>query len=641
MPRKVLGRYGRRVLRAMAEVVVPLDRSSPDMEPLIERVDDTLCQFPWIRCLAWRFFLLVFEWLGVLYCGRCRPMSFMNANMRRRYVGFFRHTRWFVTRGVMRSLEVLVFLHYYSLPQVERRLGYLRQFKPAANPPQFPAANLLRDFPSKDVTVEPDVCVIGSGAGGACVAMSMAQAGRSVALVEEGDFFGAQDFGHDAVTMGKMLFREAGSIFTLGYPPMYTLTGRCVGGTTMVNSGTSFRTPAKVFHWWKERFGLTTWSPERLEPYYQQVEELLELELAKEEVQGRSGKVFARGLEKLGGKLQPLLRSAPGCSGSGVCFLGCPTNAKKSLHLSVIPLALQAGARLYARCRAERIKFRRHHVDAVMARFVDPVTGARGPRLAIKPRAVVVSCGTLHTPVLLSRSGIPDVSRQRGRNLSMHPVARVVALMDEEVRGWEGIPQGYYSDVLSDEGIALEGVFLPPAFAAGSVLSFGQEHREVMSNYDRLAMFGMMVADTSRGRVINGPAGHTVVFYNVNRHDLSRIQRGIAYLVEAFFAAGAKKVFTCIYSLPMVTPEQGASTVASLKLRSKDLELQAFHPLGTCRMGADPREAVLDPSGRVYGLDNLFVADGSIFPTPLEVNPQTTIMAAALKIADHINVEHL
>ena len=625
----------------MAEVLVPLDRLSPDMEPLIERVNDTLCRFPWIRRLAWRFFLLVFEWLGILYCGQCRPMSFMNADMRRRYIDFFRHTRWLVTRGLIRGLEGMVFVNYYSLPQVERRLGYSRQFKPAGSSPQFPVANLVRDFPSEDVSVEADVCVIGSGAGGACVAMSLAQAGRSVALIEEGDFLGAKDFGQDAVTMSKMLFREAGSIITLGYPPIFTVTGCCVGGTTVVNSGTSFRTPDRIFHWWSERFGLTTWSPERMELYYQRAEELLELELAKEEVQGRSGKVFAQGLEKLGGKLQPLQRSAPGCSGSGVCFLGCPTNAKKSLHLNVIPLALQAGARLYARCRVERIKFRRHHVDAVVARFVDPVTGVRGPRLVVRPRAVVVSCGTLHTPVLLSRSGVPNFSGQRGRNLSLHPVARVVALMDEEVRGWEGIPQGYYSDVLADEGITLEGVFLPPAFTAGSVLSVGQEHREVMSNYSRLAMFGMMVADTSRGRVINGPTGHTIVFYNVNRRDLSRIQKGIAFLVKTFFAAGAKKVFTCIYSLPVVTREQGASTVARLKIRSKDFELQAFHPLGTCRMGADPREAVLDPSGRVYGLDNLFVADGSIFPTPLEINPQTTIMAAALKIADHINREHL
>ena len=641
MAKKILWKHERRILRAFAEVLVPLDAASPETEPLIDRIDDTLRHFPWFKRLGWRSCLWAFELLAFFYYGHCRLMSLMNTDLRRRYVEAFHRTRWSVKRVMKRALEGVVFGHYYSLPQVERRVGYIRRFKSTSTPPHFPSANLVRDFPPGDVSLDADVCVIGSGAGGALAAMSLAQAGRSVVMIEEGDFFEAKDFGQDAMTMTKMLYREAGSGVTLGWPPILVPLGCCVGGTTVINSGTCFRTPAKVFYWWRERYGLSRWSPERMEPYYRRVEELLEVTQPKDEVQGASGRIFARGSKRLGAQLQPLARNAPGCTGSGVCCWGCPTNTKKSLQLNAIPLALQAGARLYARCRAERIIFKRHHVNMVVARFIDPVKKVRGPRLMVKARAVVVSCGTLHTPVLLSRSGIPNPSRQRGSNLTLHPTTKVTALMDEEVRGWEGIPQGVYSDVLSDEGITLEGVFLPPAFTAVSLLLTGGEHREAMANYSRLATFGLMVADTSRGRVLRGPGGYPIAFYNVNRHDLNKYQKGIAYLAEAFFAAGAKKVFPGIHTMPEVTREEGASAIANLKIRSRDLELYAFHPLGTCRMGADPREAVLDPAGRVYGLDNLFVADGSIFPTALGVNPQTTIMAAALKIADYINREFL
>jgi choline dehydrogenase-like flavoprotein len=158
-----------------------------------------------------------------------------------------------------------------------------------------------------------------------------------------------------------------------------------------------------------------------------------------------------------------------------------------------------------------------------------------------------------------------------------------------------------------------------------------------MENYNHMALFGMMVSDTSRGRIVRGVKGHAIALYNINRNDLPKYRRGIQFLADAFFEAGAKKIFLPFHTLPQVTREEGVRPIIEHRLRNKDLDLQAFHPLGTCRMGADPREAALDPFARLYGLDNLFVADGSIFPTSLGVNPMLTIMAAAHKIADYIH----
>jgi choline dehydrogenase-like flavoprotein len=311
------------------------------------------------------------------------------------------------------------------------------------------------------------------------------------------------------------------------------------------------------------------------------------------------------------------------------------------VQLNYVPLAMQAGAKVYTKVCVHRIRYKRQHVTEVEGRFINPLTREKGPLLRVKAKVVVVCAGTLHTPVLLSRSGIPDPSGQRGRNLTMHPATKVYGLFDREVRGWEGIPQGYFCDALLDEGIKFEGVFLAPPYAASTILLTGREHRETMEKYPSIACFGFMVSDTTHGRVFSGPGGIPYPYYTINRRDLPKFKKGYRFLAEAFFAAGADRVMPGIYTLPVVTREQGVKAIDDLRLRNKDLDLQAFHPLGTCRMGADPREAVTDGWGRVYGLDNLFVADGSIFPSSLGVNPMVTIMAAATRVAENISKNHL
>ncbi len=639
--RKNLSTYERHILRAFAEVLIPLDAAAPEMDPLIVRVEDQLRYFAPETRIAWRICLIAFDLLAFTYYGKCKRLTKMDRELRTRYVAAWHHTWWSVKRLLKRFLETIIFMNYYALPEVEKRIGYTPTFQPAGSTRDFPSRNLVRESPDKDVVDEVDVCVIGSGAGGSFAAMALAQQGHSVAIVEEGDFFDDTAFGEDVISMTKKLYRDGGLVNSYGWPAILLPVGKCVGGTTVINSGTCFRTPPTVFAWWVNRFGLSPWQADRMAPYFDRVEELLQVAPAESRAEAPSGRIFAGGADKLGIEVKPLMRNAPGCCGSGVCCWGCPTGAKKSVQTNAIPLALQAGARLYAQCRVRRILFTRRHATEVVGYFADPVTGKRGARIRIKARTVIVAAGTLFTPGLLARSRIPDPSGQRGRNLTLHPATKCFALMEDEVRGWKGIPQGHYADALAEEGIKLEGIFLPPAFAASTILATGTEHREIMDAYNHLAIFGMMVSDTSRGRVVSGLGGRPLIFYNINGEDLPKYQRGLTILAEAFFEAGAKKVFPSIHTLPVVTREQGAGAIAKLHLRNKDLDLQAFHPLGTCRMGADPREAVLDPYARVYGMDNLFVADGSIFPTSLGVNPQVTIMAAALRIADHIHREYL
>ncbi len=628
----------RKIVEAFAEVLIPLPAGSSEMPRLLDSVEEQVGFMTREMAIIYRICLWILELGAFFYYGKFRVMTGMDQELRVRYVAAWHNTWWSLKRTIKRFLETIVFMNYYGLTDVAKNVcGFDPKFKPPLGARDFPSANLIREFPEKDIVEEADVCVIGTGAGGAVIAKELAEAGRKVVILEEGGFFTANDIGIDVVGQTKRFYRAGGVMNSFGWPPILVPVGKCVGGTTFINSGTCFRTPDAVLEKWSDRFGLATWTSDRMRPHYEAVEKVMGVAPAEERIQNRASILFGKGLSALGHQMKPILRNVPKCCGSGICPFGCPTNAKQSMNLSYIPLALQAGARVFTNCRARKIVYKGRHATEVIAQFADRISGKTGPKLRVKAKVIVAACGALYSPVLLMASGVPDISGQIGNNLTLHPAAKVNALFDEEVRGWEGIPQGYFSEALANEGIMIEGVFLPPAFTASTILVTGRAHREVMENYNRLALFGMMVSDTSRGRVIKGIKGHAIALYNINRADLPKYRRGIQFLADAFFEAGARKVFLPFHTLPEVTREQGVGPIVEHKLRNKDLDLQAFHPLGTCRMGADPREAALDPTARLYGLDNLFVADGSIFPTSLGVNPMLTIMAAAHKISENIN----
>lgn len=632
-----------KIVQAIAEVLIPLskDNQTKEKELFLNSISEHVACMKPETAFLYRLSLWTLELCAFFYYGSMKPMTEMNIILRDRYLNAWHNTWWSVKRTMKRFLESVIFINYYGLPSVaENVCGYKPSFGRSFPAIDFPKENLIADIPDWEAEVKCDICVIGSGAGGAVVAKELAEKGRSVIILEEGRYFEAQDFGEDVATMTKRLYLGGGVTNSFGWPPIVIPIGSCVGGTTLINSGTCFRTPDNIFRKWVRNFGLTTWTPELMKAHYDSVEEIIKTELASESVQGSSAKFLARGLNKLGHEIHPLVRNAPKCCGSGVCCFGCPTNAKQSVQLNYIPLALRAGARLYTKCKAEKIIYKRRHATEVIARFRDTARGVKGPRMRIKAKVIVSACGSLYTPVLLKTSKVPNPSGQIGRNLTLHPAAKVMALFNEEVKGWKGIPQGYYSEALVEEGVKLEGIFLQPAFTAATLMLTGGAHREVMQQYNNLALFGMMISDTSKGVVLRGVGGGALSIYNINRIDLPKYRRGLQFLADAFFKAGAERVFLPLHTLPELKKEEGITPLIGLRLRNKDLDLQAFHPLGSCRMGADPREAVLDPYARVYGLDNLFVADGSIFPSSLGVNPMLTIMAAARKIAHHIDREY-
>jgi choline dehydrogenase-like flavoprotein len=476
--------------------------------------------------------------------------------------------------------------------------------------------------------VRVDACVIGTGAGGAVAAKELAEGGMSVAMLEEGEWHDVDEFDARPRHMTEVLYRDAGQVTTLGNPPIVLPLGRAVGGTTLINSGTCFRTPNHVLERWSHELGLHDMDEVSLEPFFRRVERTLNVTQVTPELAGPNAAIVRRGVERLGWSGAFIHRNAHGCIGSGVCAFGCPSGAKQHVGITYVPRAWEAGAATYTGARAERLEIERGRARAVIAR----TTG--GGVLRVECDRVVVACGAIHTPLFLKRQKLGHRSGELGRNLAIHPACGVRAFMDEEVDLWRGVPQSYYVDEFAAEGIMFEGTAGPPDFAAMAMPGRGAEHRERMQRLRNLSSFGVMVSDSSRGRV-DAPLGIPRIRYDLDAADTARFQRGIERLAEAYWAAGAREVIAPIRG--MAPLYDGDSTpLTDTKVRAADLELMAFHPLGTARMGADPARSVLDPHGRLHDVEGVYVADASAVPTALGVNPQITIMTLATRLAFHL-----
>jgi choline dehydrogenase-like flavoprotein len=481
-----------------------------------------------------------------------------------------------------------------------------------------------------DLAVECDVVVIGTGAGGAVVGRELADAGLAVVFVEEGKYFDRTDFTGRALKQQQKLYRRGGTTFSVGNVAIPIPLGQTVGGTTTVNSGTCYRTPDRVLASWRDELGLDELAPDRLGSYFERVEEVLQVEPAKKSLLGGNGRVIARGCDALGfTRHGPLRRNAPACDGQGVCCFGCPTDAKRSTNVSYIPLALKAGAELFPGAKVTRIILEGGRACGVVA------TTEEGHVLTVRARAVVVACGAIMTPLLLAAQNLGGRSGQLGKNLSIHPAAGALAEFDEEILPWKGIPQGYAIEELHDEGILYEGAMVPLEMTMSMTQRIGPDLIRLAESFDHVASFGFMVEDSSRGSV-REVMGQPVIQYWLTDQDVAHIKRGVDVLAQVYFAAGAKVVHTGINGFDVLTSEQDLVALRRAKLRPWDLDLTAYHPLGTAKMGRDPATSVVGPDHQMHDTPGLYVVDGAAVPSSLGVNPQVTIMALATRAAEKI-----
>jgi choline dehydrogenase-like flavoprotein len=535
-----------------------------------------------------------------------------------------------VRRTLILALTAPLKMAYFDDPAVYARIGCKWDFS-AKNVEREEYMARVHNVDA-DGDFECDVAVVGTGAGGAVVAKELAERGYAVILVEEGEYHGRESFSGRAPEGLRRFYRNAGLTAAVGNTVIPIPMGRLVGGSTAINTGTCWRTPEWVLRSWVKERGLEELSPEKLAPYFDRVERILEVDTAPAKYLGGVARVVARGADALGYRHFPLRRNAPGCDGSGVCDFGCPTDARRSTNISYVPAALKRGAQLLTGVRVERVLTDGARITGVRGRAL-----ATGAHVNIRARATVLACGTLLTPLLLQKHGLDRGLPHVGRNLSIHPATIVSALFDEQIEMYNAIPQGYCVDEFQREGILLLGASAPLDFGAAHFTFVGRKLMDVMDHYDRVASFGVMVEDASRGRVRLGPGGRPLILYWLGREERARLLRGVEITARIFQAAGAREVYPSLHGHRVLRDANDLARLRSARPAARDFLLSAFHPLGTCRMARTKKDGVVSPDHEVFGRPGLFIADGSVVPSALAVNPQVTIMALATRAAERID----
>ena len=555
-------------------------------------------------------------------------------------------------------LKTLVVLCHYDTPAVRARLGYepdahiaavarrrlerhgadIRRAEaaivdaPAARRRPGPArAGTPATGGAQDVELHCDVVVVGSGAGGATVAAELAEAGVDVVLAEEGGHHATESFGTDVVRALGTLYRAGGAQTMLGNPPIAFLEGRCVGGSTVVNGGMCWRAPPDVLRRWSQADGIAAIGPEDMQRHFDAVEARLSIGPQAPGSIGRDAELLRHGAEALGWELTRSARNQLHCGGCDNCFCGCPTGAKRSMLVTSVRRALAHGARLVPGCRVQRITRARGVTTGIEGRLV-----RGGARVTVRARVVVAACGAVQTPALLARSGLRSASGQLGRNLSVHPSAALVAIFDHEVRGWQGVHQAYQVTEFLNDGILVTASTLPPALVASSLPQRGAALAELMQDYNRMVAAGCLVEDAATGRVVTLPGGRPVIRYQLDDGDVRRIVRGLSHAAEIMLAAGARRLLIPIAGVSEPLAPDAARRLLRGRIPPGALRPFTVHAMGTARMSSDPARGVVSSFGELHGAPGVVVADASILPGPVGVNPMETIIALAARNAERL-----
>ncbi len=514
----------------------------------------------------------------------------------------------------------------------------------------------------QDLRETVDICVIGSGAGGAVAAKELAQAGLSVVVLEAGENHDSATFSRHTPEMLLRLFWEGGMRTTRDGSVLIS-QGRGVGGSTVHNLCYAVRTPNPILERWETEFGIQNLSPSDLGPSLDRVERTLAVKSIQEEQVNRLNQTIRRGCQAMGwcGIIQRHNRGpCPDCSAG--CLLGCPTSqpgiGKQSMAVSYIPQALEAGARLYTDCLTEGIVVENGHVVGSIARFlsgdrlprwVDTKTDSsadsgnkrrhEGSRLSVRSKAVVLAAGAINSPQLWLNSGLPDPGKQVGHNLHLHPAIFVGGIFNEEIDAQQGIPQSFYVDQFldlarnPDSGYLLMPAFGPMAVVAASMPSFGREHKDLMRSYRGIAALLVLLHDRSSGRVKVNRWGKPVIQYRLNRADRESLIEGLIHGAQLLFAAGAREITLPYTRRIIIKRESDLEMIRQRGIVENDILIASSHPQGTLRLGSDPRKAVVGSYGEAHAVKGLFVVDASLFPTSIGIPPMLTIAAMADRIA--------
>jgi choline dehydrogenase-like flavoprotein len=500
---------------------------------------------------------------------------------------------------------------------------------------------------SADVAETADVCVIGTGCGGATLGVRLAEQGQRVVFLERGGAYTKADFDQREIHMlakidgGRGLDASDDLSVSLSY-------GNNVGGASVHYWADSYRTPPDRLALWRDRYGLEGHGEADLAPHFAEIEKDLGVHEAEPREFNTMNQLVQQGAQKLGWHGHRVPHARRNCVGSGYCMQGCAYDAKQSQLVTTLPRAIARGAVIYADCEAHELVWSGPKVASLVARVLDRATGRPTGRLVrVTARAFVVAAGGYGSPVFLLRQGLGARLPALGLHTLCNPCPMTHALFDQRIVQWRNIPAAYGIDEFRlarfdgdryrEGGYLLMANQLQPGMLAAVLPGLGRSHRALMSALPRLGGAISWIDDLPEGTITLRADGSPAYHVPLGGLNGQMIRDAYEKQAQLLFAVGAREViFGDVNDTRIQDASQIAAAVARLEITPAESTLAAPHPAGGARMGKDPKVSVVGFDHRVHGTDNLFVADPSVFPSGPSVDPSLTIMAFSAVAARHV-----
>ena len=481
-------------------------------------------------------------------------------------------------------------------------------------------------------TRDVDVVIVGSGPAGTAAARELSRSGARVLVIEAGRWFDPSEFPRSAFDAMALTYRDMGASVALGLSPTPFVQAKMVGGSSPINGAICWRLPRDVYDEWlaaDPALGdALPWA--ELESVTDELDALLGVKPTDPAIAGMKNQLMARGAEALGLEHRPIRRNVAHCEGSGRCMQGCPTGRKASVDATLLRDAEDAGALVLSSTQVTRIDVERGRAVGVTGR-----TDA-GAAVTVRARyAVILAASAIQTPVLLMNSGLHH--GPVGQHFQCHPGVSMAGRFPEVVRMWEGATQGHEVIGLRHEGLKFEALGFGLGVMASRLAGVGRTLAREVDDIAHQADWGVAVRAKAHGRV-HALGGRPLVFFSPSAQDIGRFRRGLRVLGELMLAAGADHVSPGVKGfMPQTSSVHDLVRLEREGPRSPAAFTSVFtHMFGTCRMGSAPSSSVVAPDFRHHHALGLYVADSSVFPTSLGVNPQIPIMAMATLCARRV-----
>jgi len=497
--------------------------------------------------------------------------------------------------------------------------------------------------------VSCDVAIIGSGAGAGITAELLTKAGLDVVLIEEGPLRTSSDFNQKESEAYSQLYQDGAGRKTMD-GAITLLQGRCVGGTTVINWTSSFRTPDSTLGYWQEHFKLPTYSSSELAPWFAQAERRLNVHRWDEGMPNANNELLRTGAKQIGVSAEIIPRNVKACWNLGSCGMGCPTNAKQSMLVTTIPSSLEAGARLFCQTRVHKFLFKGDKVESLACVAV----GVNGQTVSnhvmhVKAKHYVLAGGAINSPALLKRSDAPDPHGLLGTRTFLHPVSFSAGIYKNRIEAWMGAPQTIYSDHFVHDapfegpiGFKLEATPMHPGLSSALLGGHGKSLAERLINYPNTQLLLALMRDgfhpeSQGGTVHVNVDGSPLLSYDLSDYVMNGLQRALLAMAEVQFAAGATQVMPLHEQAPYYKSwAQAQAGIKALDMKKYLVTVGSAHIMGGCRLSGDASLGVVRPDGVHWQIPNLSVHDGSLFPTSIGANPQLSIYGMVNRLATQL-----